>query len=61
MVSNSKWRDKIGYKESVFYSKGDEALEQIDQRGGGCPILGDIHSQDGSGPGQSDLAVLSLI
>jgi len=47
MVSNSKWRDKIGYKESVFYSKGDEALEQIAQRGGGCPILGDVQGQAG--------------
>jgi len=24
-----------------------EALEQVAQRGGGCPITGDIHSQAG--------------
>jgi len=27
------------YKEEVFYYKGGEALAQVAQRGGGCPIL----------------------
>jgi len=35
----------IGYKESVFYNKGDEVLEQVAQS------PGDIH------PEQPDLAV----
>ena len=36
-----------GYKEDVFYSKGCEALTQVAQRGGGCPIPGDIQGQAG--------------
>lgn len=34
-----------GYKEEAFYSKGDEALAQVVQRDGGCPIPGDIPVQ----------------
>ena len=37
-------------------NKSGEALEQIAQRGGGCPILGDIQGQAGWGPEQPDLA-----
>ena len=40
---------KFGYKEEVFYSKGGEAQLQVAQRGGGCPILGDIQGQAGRG------------
>jgi len=37
--------------------KDGEALEQIDQRGGGCSIPGDIQGQAGQGSEQPDLAV----
>jgi len=36
--------------------KGGEALEQVTQRGGGCPLLGDIQGQAGEGSEQPDLA-----
>ena len=42
----------------MFYSEGGEALGQVAQRCGGCPIPGDIHDQDGQGSGQLDLAVV---
>ena len=32
-----------------FYTKGVEALAQVTQRAGGCPILGDIQGQAGWG------------
>ena len=34
-------------KEKVFYSRATEALEQLPQRGGGCPIP-DIQAGQGS-------------
>lgn len=37
----------FGYKEKVFYSEGIEAMEQVAQRGGGGPVLGDIEGQAG--------------
>jgi len=40
----------------VFYSTGGEALEQVAQRGGGCPILGDTQGQAGWGSEQPDVA-----
>ncbi|KAK4812027.1 LOW QUALITY PROTEIN: hypothetical protein QYF61_025018 [Mycteria americana] len=33
------------YKEEIFYNEGGEALEQVTQRGGRCPILGNIQGQ----------------
>lgn len=33
------------YKRSVFYNEGDETLEQAAQRGGTCPIPGNIQGQ----------------
>ncbi len=36
-----------GCKEEVFYNKGGEALAQVAQRGGGCPIPGDSQGQAG--------------
>jgi len=32
----------IGYKEEVFYGECGEALEQVAQSGGGCPIPGEV-------------------
>lgn len=29
-------------KEDDFYSKGDESLAQVFQRGGGCPVPGEV-------------------
>ena len=49
-----------GYKEKVFNSEGGEALEQIAQRCGGCPIHGDFQGKAGPGPGQPDVAVMFL-
>ena len=37
-----------------FYTKGGKALEQVAQRGGGCPVLGDIQYQAGQGSEQPD-------
>ena len=37
----------VGHKEKVFYNKGGEALDQVAQRGRGCPILGDTQGQAG--------------
>ena len=36
-------------QERVFYSKGGEAVVQVAQRGGGCPLLGDSQGQAGWG------------
>jgi len=40
---------EIGYKMKGFYNKGSEALAQVAQRSGGCPILADIQGQAGQG------------
>ena len=47
----------MGYKKEFFCDKDDEALEQVVQRCGGCPILGDIQVLDGESSEQPDLAV----
>ena len=53
------WRNnrKAVHKEKLFYSKGGEALAQVAQRGGGCPIPGDTQGQAGWDSEQSYLAV----
>ena len=33
----------------MFYAKGDEALAQVAQKVGGCPVPGYIQSQAGRG------------
>ena len=48
LVSNKK-RDLIGYKEEGYYNQGSDAVAQVTQRGGGCPIPGDIQGQPGRG------------
>jgi len=35
----------MGHKEEAVYDKDDEALAEDSQRGGGCPIPGDIQGQ----------------
>ena len=37
-------RSRFDIWNKFFYSKIGEALEQVAQGGGGCPIPGDIHS-----------------
>ncbi|KAK4815071.1 LOW QUALITY PROTEIN: hypothetical protein QYF61_015355 [Mycteria americana] len=37
------------YKEEFFYREGGETLEQVVQRGGRCPILGNFQGQAGWG------------
>ena len=41
----------------MFYIKGSEALGQVSQKGGGCPMFGDLQGQPAAGSKQSDLAV----
>jgi len=45
----------MGYKKDIFYNEGGEALEQIAQRGGRCPIAGNIQCQVGLGFEHPDL------
>jgi len=42
-------------KEDLFYHEGRETLEQIVQRGGGCPIPRNIQGQVGQGSEQPGL------
>ena len=43
--------------EKSFYNMDGEAMGQVAQRGGGCPIPGDIQDQAGQGSEQPDLGV----
>ena len=47
--------------EEGFYTKGGEALAQVAQRGGGCPVLGVIRSQVGWSSGHPDVALGVII
>ena len=40
-----------------FHCKGSDTLEQVAQRGGGCPILGDIQGWAGWSSEQPDVAI----
>jgi len=42
-----KGENHVGYKEEVFYRDGGEALAQVAQRCGGCPVPGDTQGQSG--------------
>ena len=42
-------RFRLDMGKRFFYSKDVEALEQVAQSGGGCPILGDFQGQAGCG------------
>jgi len=44
------------YKEEIFYPEGSETLEQVAQRGGRCPIPGNLQGKVGRGSEQPDLA-----
>jgi len=41
-------------KEEIFYNEGGETLEQIAQRGGRCPIPGNIQGLVGQGSEYTD-------
>jgi len=41
----------------ISYSEAGEVLEQVAQKGGGCPILGGTEAQAGQGSAHPDLAV----
>ena len=41
------WRLRLGIRKKFFYCKIGEALAQVAQRGGGCPIHGDTQGQAG--------------
>ncbi|KAK4831465.1 LOW QUALITY PROTEIN: hypothetical protein QYF61_017713 [Mycteria americana] len=41
-------RTRTTYKEEIFYDEGGETLEQIAQRGGRCPIPGNIQAPSDS-------------
>jgi len=43
------------YKEEIFYDEGNETLEHVAQRGGGCPFPGNIQGQVGRGSEQPGL------
>jgi len=45
------------YKKKLFYNMGSEALAQVAQRGGGCPIPGDTQAQAGRGSEHPDVSV----
>jgi len=42
-------RFRLDIMKEVFYDKNSEALAQVAQRGGGCPISGDTQGQAGWG------------
>jgi len=39
----------VTWVKASLYIKGGETLEQVVQRGGGCPIAGDTQGQTGRG------------
>ena len=41
--------------EEIFYDEGGETLKQVVQRGGRCPIPGNIQGEVGRGSEQPDL------
>ena len=44
-----------GYKEEILYCEGGEALTQVAQESGGCPLPGSVQGQAGRGFEQSGL------
>ena len=50
-------RIRLDIRKIFFMIRVSEALAQVAQRGGGCPIPGDIQGQAGQGSEQPDPAV----
>jgi len=47
-------RFKLDIRNTLFYSEGSVTLAQVAQRGGRCPIPGNIQGQAGQGSEQPD-------
>ena len=50
-------RFRLDIRKGSFYSEGGEALEQVTQGTGGCPVPGDIERLSGPASEQPDLPV----
>ena len=50
-------RFRLDIRKMFFTVKCGEALAQVAQRGGGFPVLEDVHDQTGQASEQPDLAV----
>jgi len=48
-------RFRLDIRKTLFHNEGGEALAQVAQRGGGCPIPGNIQGQAGRGSEQPGL------
>ncbi|KAK4818261.1 hypothetical protein QYF61_009966 [Mycteria americana] len=48
-------RFRLDIRKAFFYNEGGETLQQVAQRGGRCPIPGNIQGQAGQGSEQPDL------
>jgi len=48
-------RFRLDFKEDIFYNEGGETLKQVAQRGGQCPIPGNVQGQVGQGSEQHHL------
>lgn len=57
IASNERRETYITYKEELFYNKSHEALAQVVQRYGRCPVPGDIQGQAGWASEHHDLSV----
>ncbi len=55
MVSKQKEVDSDQTSGKIFYTESGGTLEQVAQRGGRCPIPGNIQGQVGRGSEQPDL------
>jgi len=54
-------RFSLDIRKKFFSHEGGETLEWVAQRGGGCPILGNIQGQVGRGSEQPGLVEVSLL
>jgi len=54
-MSPKRGQIQTRYKEEIFCNEDSETLEQVAQRGGRCPIPGNIQAQAGWGSEQPDL------
>ena len=52
--TNNKTGIKTGYKEETVYAEGGEILALVAQRGGRCPMPGNVQGQVGWGSDQPD-------
>ena len=48
-TQNQKHHLRLDIKKKFFYDEGGETLKQVAQRGGRCPIPGNIQGQVGRG------------